>query len=161
MVCNWLTRLFLPWKFWYFALKMAAQVSNYMPIILENGQWTTLNEQRYGTKPDWRNLVTMFSIGYIRRNRDGKKQRATADSQSIMGICVGNNPKSDGLLFYLPTSKKLVGSADYRLDPTVPSGLVFGYSYDRGIGLNLYNTYTNATRLPSYEKEEQIYFKTK
>ena len=34
MVCNWLTSNYLPQKFWYFALKMAAQVSNYMPILL-------------------------------------------------------------------------------------------------------------------------------
>ena len=44
-----------------------------------------------------------------------------------MGICVENYPKTDGLLFYLPTSKKLMGSADYCLDPTVPYGPVFGY----------------------------------
>ena len=117
-----------------------------MPILLENGQWTTQEEKKYGTKTDWRNLVSMFSLGYIRRNRGGKKQRATSDSQSIMGICVGNDPKSDGLLFYLQTTKKLVGSADYRLDPTVLYVTVFGYSYDVGIGFNLYNTSANAIR---------------
>ena len=115
MFRDWLTSNYLPRKFWYFALKMAAQVSNYMPILLENGQWTTPHEQKYGTKPDWRNIVPMYSLGYIRRNRDGNKQRATSDSQSIMGICVRNDTKSDGLLFYLPTSKRIVGSADYRL----------------------------------------------
>ena len=161
MVHNWLTSNYLPWKFWYFALKMAAQVSNYMPIILENGQWNTLHEQKYGTKLDWRNLVPMLSIGYIRRNWDGNKQRVTSNSKSITGICVGNNPKSDGLLFYLPTTQKLVVSADYRMYPTVTYGPVFGYYYDGGIGFNLYNPSTNATRPPSYEKEEQIYFKTK
>ena len=98
----------------------------------------------------------MFSLGYIRRNRGGKKQRATSDSQSIMGICVGNDPKSDGLLFYLPTTKTLVDSADYRMDPYVPYVPVFGYSYYGGISFNLYNTSTNATRPPSYEKEEHI-----
>ena len=134
MVRNWLTNNYLPRKCWYFALKMAAQVSNYMPILPENGQWTIPHEQKYGTKPEWRNLLPIFSLGYIRRNRDVNKQRATADSQSIIEICAGNDPKSDGLLFYLPTSKKLVCSVDYRLDPTVPSGPVFGYSYDVGIG---------------------------
>ena len=86
MVCNFLTSNYLPQKFWYFDLKMAAQVSNYMPILCENGQWTTPHEKKYGTKLDWRNLVPMFSIGYIRRNQDGNKQWATSDSQSIMGI---------------------------------------------------------------------------
>ena len=112
MVCNCLTSNYLPRKFWYFSLKMAAQVCNYMPIIVENGQWTTPHEQKYGIKPDWRNLVPMFSLGYIRRNRYGNKQRATANSKSIMGICTGNDPKSYGIMFYLPTIEKLVGSAD-------------------------------------------------
>ena len=103
----------------------------------------------------------MLSLGYIHRNRDSNKQWYTSDSQSIVGICVGNDPKSDGLLFYLPISKKIVGSADYRLNLNVPSVRVFGYSYDGGIGLNLYKPSTNTTRLPSYETEEQIYFKTK
>ena len=73
MVRNWLTSNYLPQEFWYFALKMAVHVSNYMPIILDNGQWTTPHEQKYGTKTDWRNLVPMFSLGYIRGNRDGNK----------------------------------------------------------------------------------------
>ena len=135
---------------------MAAQVSNYMPILPENGQWTTPHEQKYGTKPDWSNLVPMIYLGYILKNRYRNKQWATDNSQSITGICVGNYPKSDGLLFYLPNTKKLVGSVYYRLNPTVPFGPVFGYSYDGSIGFNLYIPSTKATRPPSYEKEEQI-----
>ena len=54
-----------------------------------------------------------------------------------------------------------MGSADYRLDLNVTSGPVFFYSYDGGIGFNLYNPSTNATRPSSYEKEEHIYLKTK
>ena len=73
MVRNWLTSNYLPLKFWYFALKMNSQVSSYMPILLENGQWNTLHEQKYGTKLDLRNLVPMLSLGYIHRNRDGRK----------------------------------------------------------------------------------------
>ena len=161
MVCNWLTINYLPWKFWYFSLKMAAQVSNYMHIILENGQWATLHEKIYITKPYWINLVPMFSLGYIRIKWDGNKQWATDKNQSIMEICVGNDPRIDGLLFYIPTTHKIVVSADYRMDLTVPSGTVFGCSYDGGIGFNLYNSSKNATRPPSYEKGEQIYFKTK
>ena len=108
--------------------------------------------KKYGIKPKWRNLVPMFYLGYIRRNQDGNKQRATDNSKYTMGIYIGNDPKSYGILFYLPTTKKIVGSADYRLDLTVPYGPVFGYSYDGGIGFNLYNTSTNANRPLSYKK---------
>ena len=81
MFLNWITSNYLPHKFWYFTLKMSAQVSNYMPILHENGQWTTLHKQKYGSKTDWRSLVPMFSLGYIRKNRDGNKHHATTDSQ--------------------------------------------------------------------------------
>ena len=161
MVCNFLTSNYLPQKLWYLDLKMDMHVSNYMPILLDNGQWTTLHEQKYGTNPYWCNLVPMLSLGYICRNRDGNKQPATSDSQSIMGICDDNDTKSNELLFYLPTSKNMVGSAYYHLNPVVPFGHVFVYSYDGGIVFNLYNTSTIATCPPSYEKEELIYFKTK
>ena len=131
---------------------MAAQVSNYMPILLDNGQGTTPDEEKYGTETDWSKLVPMLFLGYIRRNQDSNKQRDTSDIKSIMGICVVNDTKIYGLLLYLPTTKKLVGSADYCLYPTVPSGTVFGYSYDGDIGFNLYNPSTNSTYIPSYEK---------
>ena len=90
---------------------MAAHVSNCMPILLENGQCTA-RMIKNGTNPDWHNLVTMFYFRYIHINQDGNKKRATANSQYIKGICVGNYTKNDGLLFYLPTSKKMVGSPD-------------------------------------------------
>eukprot|EP00957_Ditylum_brightwellii_P202761 15331703-Ditylum_brightwellii.AAC.1 len=67
MVQNWLTSNFLPKDFWYFGLYAAAQVSNYMPIQLEDGTWTTPYEQVYKVKPDWRNLVPMFSLAHVKR----------------------------------------------------------------------------------------------
>eukprot|EP00957_Ditylum_brightwellii_P063151 4793665-Ditylum_brightwellii.AAC.1 len=125
MVQNWLTSNYLPKKFWYFALRAAAQVSNYMPIQSDKGTWTTPFEQVFKQKTDWRNLVPMFSLSYLRRLRDNTGYRATADSQSIKAICVGNDKKSDRLLFYVPSSKSLISSSDYTLDPSIPSGPVF------------------------------------
>ena len=84
MVSNWLTINYLQRKFWFFTLKIAAQVSNNLPILFDNGQWTTPHEQKYCTKPYWRSLVHMFSPGYICRNRYGTNQRASADIQSTM-----------------------------------------------------------------------------
>ena len=31
-----------------------------MPILLDTDQWTTPHKQKYGTKPNWRNLVPML-----------------------------------------------------------------------------------------------------
>ena len=52
-------------------------------------------------------------------------------------ILVGNDNKSDGQLFYLPHTKSLIGSADYKLDPTHPSGPIFQLQYNGGIQFNL------------------------
>eukprot|EP00957_Ditylum_brightwellii_P018926 1423285-Ditylum_brightwellii.AAC.1 len=64
MVRNWLTSNYLPKQFWYFGMRAAAQVANYMPIQTDEGKWTTPFEIIYKTKPDWRNLVPMFSLSY-------------------------------------------------------------------------------------------------
>eukprot|EP00957_Ditylum_brightwellii_P077064 5856761-Ditylum_brightwellii.AAC.1 len=83
MVCNWLTSNYHPKQDWYFALCAAAQVSNYMPILTEDGIWINPFEVTYGKKPDWRNLMPMFLLAYIKQSSDGNKQRASTDSQSI------------------------------------------------------------------------------
>eukprot|EP00957_Ditylum_brightwellii_P111835 8529907-Ditylum_brightwellii.AAC.1 len=76
-------------------MRAAAQVSNYMPIQTDEGKWTTPFNLGHKVKPDWRNLVPMFSLAYVKRNRDSSGHRATADSQTIKAICVGNDKKSD------------------------------------------------------------------
>ena len=116
---SWLTSNLLPTRFWYFAIRQAVQVHNYTPIKVD-GVDTTPHELLYGKKPDYRNLFPMFSLAYVKRRKDGKKHRTKAMSQTIRCICVGNDHKSDGRLFYVPHSKGLIGSADYVLDPVPP-----------------------------------------
>ena len=105
-------------------------VSNYMPIQIPNGTWSSPFEQVYHVKPDWRNLVPVFSVAYIKRFRDAQIYRASVDSETIQAICIGNDLLSDDLLFYLPRTKQEVSSAAYTLDPSLPSGPVFGLHYD-------------------------------
>ena len=102
---NWLTSNYLPKSFWYFAVRAATIVSNYMSIQLANGNWTPPFEQVYNIKPDWRNLVPMFCVAYVKRFRDADTFSITSDSQTIQAICVGNDPESNILLFYLPQTK--------------------------------------------------------
>ena len=135
---SWLTSNLLPTKFWYFAIRQAVQVHNYTPIKVD-GIDTTPHEVLYGQKPDYRNLFPMFSLANVKRRKDGKKHRGKIMSQTIQAICVGNDDKSDGRLFYIPHSKGLVGSADYVLDPVPPSGPLCNIEYDGGIHFNLYS----------------------
>ena len=104
---NWLTTNLLPSDCWYFAIRYAVQVLNYIPF-LKNNIWTTAFECLYNKKPDYRKLLPIFSIGYVKRFKCGVDHRTKAMSQSVKCILVGNDNKSDGQLLYVPHTKSLI-----------------------------------------------------
>jgi hypothetical protein len=71
MARNWLASAELPAKFWYYAVKRAAEVCNYFPIKLEDGSWSTPLELAHGVKPDLRVLFKVFGLAAVRRERSG------------------------------------------------------------------------------------------
>ena len=70
---------------------------------------------------------------------------------------MGNDPKSDGKLFYVPHTKSIIGSADYDLDPSHPSGPVFGLTYDGGIQFNLHIPDSQEWRTPTYNQGDKVH----
>ena len=81
--------------------------------------------------------MPLFSVAYVNRKRDGTKHRSKGTSQTLGCICVDNDPKSDGFLFYSPDFKSLIGSVDYTLDPIPPSSPTCGITYGGDVQLNL------------------------
>ena len=79
-------------------------------------------------------------------DRDGPTHRTKAMSQSIRAICVGNDPKSDGLQFYSPDFSSLIGSVNHTLDHVPPSGPICGIPYDGGAQFDLHCDDDNAHR---------------
>jgi hypothetical protein len=73
MARNWLASAELPSSFWYYAVRRAAEVCNYFPYKLEDGNYTTPFELVYKQKPDLRVLFRMFGLAAVRRERIGKK----------------------------------------------------------------------------------------
>ena len=59
-------------------------------------------------------------------------------------------------IFYLPHTKSLVGSADYKLDPSHLSWPSFGLNYDGGIQFSLYVPEEDEIRSPSYNQGDII-----
>ena len=157
MVRNWMTSNLLPSEFWYFGLRYAVQVTNMMPVTLANGTTSTPFELAYGVLPDWRTLIPLFSVAYVKRFRDGDAHRKAPYCQTIKAICVGNDSKSDGKLFYIPHTRSLIGSADFTLDPAPPSGPCFDLPYDGGINFNLLAPNDTALRPPTFDINTPVY----
>jgi len=63
MARSYITDMQMPWCYWYWALRHAVHVANYLPCTV-NGLSTTPHELVYGVKPDLRTLFRLFSTGY-------------------------------------------------------------------------------------------------
>ena len=77
-------------------------------------------------------------------------------SQSIKCILVGNNSKSDGQLFYVPYTRSILGTSDYKLDPIHPSGPMFQLNYNGGIQFNSHVPNSTDMRPPAFTIEHQV-----
>ena len=64
MARGWIASHQLLATFWWHAIKRAVEVSNYIPIKIDD-TITTPHKLVHGTKPDLRCLLPMFSVAYI------------------------------------------------------------------------------------------------
>jgi hypothetical protein len=115
MACNWLASAELPTKFWFFAVKHAAEVCNYFPIRLEDGTFSTTFELVHKSKPDLGVLFKLFSLAAVCHERVGDSKLNKFENQRIPMIAVGRCPTSNGLQFYNPANGTLISSIDYKL----------------------------------------------
>ena len=76
-------------------------------------------------------------------------------AQTIKAILVGNDKKSDGRLFYNPLTKKILGSSNYRLNISCPSGPLVGLKYDKPTSYNLFNDDISTTA-PAFDIGQKI-----
>ena len=132
MARNWLRNELLPSKFWFFAIKRGCEIMNILPTKHEEGKISTPYENVHNTKVDYRQLFPIFKKAYIKTEtaQDGGHKNSYT-TQTIKVICVGTCPDSDSLLFYHPTTKRVISAADaYKFDPTLPSGPQFNLKYD-------------------------------
>jgi hypothetical protein len=66
---NWLTSSMLPSRFWFHAVKRAAEICNILPTH-HLSKTTTPFEIMHQSKVDYRQLFPMFSIAYIKHVRE-------------------------------------------------------------------------------------------
>ena len=156
MARAWLSSHLLPSKFWWYALKRATEISNYIPIKINN-KITTPFELTYGIKPDLRFLLPMFSVAYLSRHRDGNITRKNTHSHSIRAILVGRDPSSTSFLFYHPGTQKTLTSDTFTIDETLPSGPAFRLEYDGGLYFNRYTDFNDKIRPPLFIPEQTVF----
>ena len=156
MARAWLTSHLLPSTFWWWALKRATEISNYIPIRIDN-KYITPFELTYGEKPDLRNLTQIFSVAYLSRYKDGNISRKNVHSHSIRAILVGRDPTSAAYLFYHAGTKRTLISDDFTIDESLPSGPAFRLEYDGGLYFNRYTDYNDKLRPPQFIPQQKIY----
>lgn len=158
MTRNWLTSSLLPSKYWFAGIKRAAEVSNILPVE-HTDQITTPYELVYQQKPDYRTLIPMFSLAYIRRDRaQGGHHLNKWHTRTIRCILIGTDDKSDGLLFYHPPSRQTLTANDgFKFDTFLPSGPQLGETFD---GAFIFNTKTSMAQIhrpPTHEEGRTVW----
>jgi dUTPase len=159
MARNFLNENLLPRQFWFHALKYAVQVSNYLPVKLTNGQVSTPYELAHGTTPDYRKLIPLFAVGHTKVDTTTAQHNSKYESQTVPTILIGNDDQSDGCLFYNPSTKSIIASADYRLGPSRPSGPLFNLPHeDTSFGLTRYNpTQSTPAQVPAFSLGDEVF----
>ena len=95
---NYMADKLLPSEFWFFAINYAVQLSNYLPVKIDTGTLTAPFFEGYGQNPDYRKLLPLFSITYVKLYNSIKGN--TLSSQIVKATLVSNDSKSDSRLFY-------------------------------------------------------------
>ena len=116
MTCSWLTYSLPLSEYWYYALKRAFQVINYLPIKLR-GQITMSFEIFHHVKPDIRTLFPMFSIAYADKHDNNATHQSNMMAQSIWVIIISTYSKANCIEFYHQPSNQIITRAIHKLDP--------------------------------------------
>jgi len=156
MARSYITDMQMPRCYWYWALRHAVHVINYLPCTV-NGLSTTPHELVYGIKPDYRTLFRLFSTGYFKHDRDGTRDRdGITESKSMSGIAIGRDRKSDGLIFYCPHTKQMYTSGDYKLDEGRNTPNTFNLHYEGGIFVGLYDSSQNTSQVEPFPQGTSV-----
>jgi hypothetical protein len=159
MVRNWLASAELPGKFWFLAVKHAAEICSYFPLQLEDTTWTTPLALAHGIKSDLRVLFKVFGSAAVHRERVGDTRLGKFESQSVPMITVGKCPNSPGLQVYNPANGTFCSSIDYKFQNHVTSGAYFGMRYQPGVMIYRLDE-TTSVFAPKYQLDSPVYVHT-
>ncbi|KAL7525881.1 hypothetical protein ACHAXR_001202, partial [Thalassiosira sp. AJA248-18] len=102
-------------EFWYYAVRHAALMLNQVPGRL-NRKLTTPFELVHNQKPQSETWFELFSVGYFGHDKDADGQRSKTQDQSLDGIAVGRDDRSNTIVFYNPLTRSYYRPQNFRLD---------------------------------------------
>ena len=158
MARSWLTSSLLLSKYWYYPIKYALQVTNYLPIKFR-GQISTPFEIVYHTKPDIQTFLPMFSIVYVDKHNNNVAHRSNMTTQSIQFMVIFTSSKENCIEFYHLPSTQILTCAIYKLDPTLVAGPISNRHYDGGLFFNTYHNEADIHRLTTFSLNPIVYSK--
>ena len=163
MCRNWLTSSLLPTKYWWWGIKRSIEIMNILPTSHLRNTVATPHELAFGTKADYRVLFPMFSVAYLKQEREqGGTHKNKFRSRSLKCIIVGSDTKSNGYLFYHPPSKQLLsGNNGHRLDTFMPSGPQFQETFDGNFTFNTRGSMDAIHRPLAHDEGKTVYFQAK
>jgi hypothetical protein len=90
MAHSYVTDMQMPHSFWYWALRQAVFMLNYLPCTVSQ-VLISPHELVYGVKPDYQLLFRLFSTGYFKLTTDGTRHcDGILEATSMAGIVVGH-----------------------------------------------------------------------
>lgn len=102
-------------EFWFFAIRHAALMINQVPGRLGR-RLTTPFEIVHGIKPDSSTWFELFSIGYFDHKTENSASKSNTEAQTLAGIAVGRDDKSNTIKFYNPLTKSYYSPPVFKLD---------------------------------------------
>jgi len=158
MARSYITDMQMPRCYWYWALRHAVHVINYLPCTV-NTLTTSPHELVYGVKPDYRTLFRLFSTGYFKHEKDSDRARdGIAEAKSMSGIAIGRCRKTDGLLFYCPHTKVIYSSGDFKLDEGRNTPNTFNLQYEGGIFVGMYDSASITSQAEPFPQGTPVVF---
>lgn len=130
-----------------------------MPTTIDD-TITTPYEAVYKSRPDYRTLIPMFAISYIKQARDNGQDKTSWTSKTLKCILIGSCSKSDGLLFYHPPSKQILTCGDgFRFDLHSPAGPHFAQHYEGDFILTTKSARETIHIAPQHETNAEAFYK--
>ena len=92
-------------EYWYFAIVNTANMINQVPCRLGR-KLTTPVETVHNSKPDSKTWFELhFSVGYFDHSTDNAEKQSKTEDQTLDGIVVGRDDKSNTIIFYNPLTR--------------------------------------------------------